>query len=229
MNKNDFVRSVEDFTGEKMKGGEKTLLLLERAQVKGRLRLFLPWAAPADGRSAVGKEDVKTIEWLFSSNGLINMFSNNIGRTDVIWMPADSYARRNGFNMEQATRYWSNIRSTIENFRNVISVPASVIEDQPVMSSLSARSAYALEKLRRGTEQKVTTSARKYGDSSSSSTYELAGEYAMRRAAEALFVEEELGALWVSLNWPERDAMCGSTPRLYVPEEIRAPWLKDVA
>lgn len=69
--------------------------------------------------------------------------------------------------------------------------------------------------------------ASKYTCTTGQAAYEAAGDYTMRRAAEAGYVSGELDALWVSLNYPERDVMCSDTPRLYAPEYARTPWLKE--
>lgn len=58
--------------------------------------------------------------------------------------------------------------------------------------------------------------------------YKSAAKYSMLMVAEADYVDQELvDAIWISLNWQERDLMCGDVPRIYIPEQLRAPWLKE--
>ncbi|CAN5337637.1 hypothetical protein BH09PAT4_BH09PAT4_07400 [soil metagenome] len=141
-------------------------------------------------------------------------------------MPADSYAERNGFNMEKAGAYWQLVQNLFSSQQLVEFVPSSRLEGCKIMDSYRAQNAYALEKLNNGTRQKVVAAAAKYTNLTGSEAYKSAADYAMRRAAEARFVLYDLQALWISLNWPERDAMCGDTPRIYAPAEMRTPWLQ---
>lgn len=227
MKKSNLASAIADITQDKPKGGARLEALLERAEQKETLRIFVPWAAPSTGRQEAKSQESATIDWLFGEGGLARTIGKYIAQLEVVVMPADSYARRNGFCMTSARSYWSNVRRLMTSYTEVFFLPSSQIEAQPVMSALRAQESYALERLGSGTAQKIVQSAAKYSGLSNETAYEMAAEYSMFRAAEARFVEENLQALWVSLNWPERDSMCGNTPRIYIPEDIRAPWLKE--
>ncbi|MGH7241479.1 MAG: hypothetical protein ACREGB_04240 [Candidatus Saccharimonadales bacterium] len=134
---------------------------------------------------------------------------------------------RNGFDMEAAGSYWRGVQDLFAENLQCRFLPSSRIEAASCLRTYMASEAYALERLNAGTRQKVVEAARKYSAAPDAEAYESAGEYAMYRAAEAKFVTNDLQALWVSLNWPERDVMCGDTPRLYAPESVRTPWLKE--
>jgi hypothetical protein len=163
--------------------------------------------------------------WLLGEKGLIPSLEEAVS-TEVLIMPADSYMQRNGFDMKRCQQYWDGVRQQLCGLAVVTFVPSSRLEATPGMSRYQAECAYALEALPDGTRSKVVAAACKYSGLTGYRAYEKAGEYAMCRAAEARFVEQDLQALWVSLNWPERDAMCGDTPRVYAPEAVRTPWLK---
>lgn len=184
----------------------------------------MPWAAPPDGRIELGAE-VSTIEWLMGKQGLASKLGQLIA-VETIVMPADSYVRRNGFDMQNVAAYWQRVQAQLLSRSEVVFVESSRIEACGIMKQYMAQESYALERLNPGTQQKVIAAAAKYTNQSGEEAYMSAADYAMRRAAEARFVQYDFQALWVSLNWPERDAMCGATPRVYVPEELRTPWLQ---
>lgn len=209
------------------KGGEKLDRLLKYAEQKGELRIFVPWAAPPTGRDWINVPEGETLLWLFGKDGLTKSLGDLV-RVEPIVMPADSYAHRNGFDMIRANCYWSSVKKCVSELDEATFLPSSSIEELPVMSRYLAEEAYALERLNPKTANKVMEAAQKYTGASYEDAYESAAEYTMQRAAEGRFVYESLNALWVSLNWPERDAMCEDTPRIYVPESIRTPWLKEV-
>lgn len=227
MRKTLLAEKLEEYSGERLRGGEKTAKFMGRVEQKQRLRLFVPWAAPASGRDALGEADRRTIDWLFAADGLVDIAGQCAVQTEVILMPADSYAARNGFNMERAQLYWEAVAKEVEQYLTPLLLPASTIEQQPIMRRYMARRAYALEQLPPQTSKKVIAAAMKYADIDPSGAREAAGQYAMIRAAEADYVEVDLNALWVSLNVPERDMMCADGPRLYVPDSMRTPWLKE--
>ena len=222
---NPLAEKISGLCEGKPKGGEQYQNLLKTADSKGVLDIFIPWAAPPSGRK-LNKEDLRTIAYTFGDEGLVNSLSSAV-RTRTIVMPADSYAQRNGFDMDKANQYWSDVRETIgqTSVRELIWLPSSVIEQWPSYTKYRATEAYALEKLDPKTREKIVDAASKY-NADSPDSYESAAEYAMGRAAEGRVVRD-MGALWVSLNWPERDAMCGDTPRIYTPIEVRTPWLKE--
>jgi hypothetical protein len=205
------------------KGGNGYQQLLTTAAEEAKLRLFIPWAAPADGRRKAEDRERATLSWIYDSGGFVRSLSK-IVNTEVTLMPADSYAERNGFNLVHAWKYWDSVTELLWD-KTFQLLPASQIEDSPDGRRLRAEEAYALEKMNPATREKVIAAACKYTRSTETDPYQNAAEYAMARAAESRYVAEALGALWVSLNWPERDAMC-NTPRVYAPEEVRTPWLK---
>lgn len=219
-------RTIACICEGKAKGGDSYMRLLKRAQRKGNITLFVPWAAPPQQREKADRREALTLEWLFGREGLVPELSRQIDVQTIV-MPADSYACRNNFNMPSATAYWSSVKKLISGTTKTVFIPSSYIERQPVVRRLMAEEAYAFEKMNPKTREKVLAAAVKYTGMNDAEAYEQAAEYAMTRAAEARFVDEELGALWISLNWPERDAMCGETPRVYAPVEVRTPWLKQ--
>ncbi len=225
MRTNDLSGTIAETIQDKPKGGEQYVRTIDRALQKGILDLFVPWAAPPNGRSMAGSEQ-RSIEWLLGENGLIQKIGGVV-KTRLIVMPADSYVKRNGFDMEAANSYWDEVALSLseKKKKDFFWLPSSEIEELPSYSQYCAEEAYALEAIEPKTRVKILEAAEKYA-SNSADAYEAAGEYAMRRAAEARVVKD-MGAIWVSLNWPERDIMCGDTPRVYVPERVRTPWLKE--
>jgi hypothetical protein len=208
-----------------LRAGNVWTAFIDYASQKGKLRLFVPWAAPPDGRAQPGAAENRTAEWLAGDNGLAAKLGGLIAVETVV-MPADSYAERNGFDMGKAGAYWQLVQNLFSSQQLVEFVPSSKVEGYRIMDSYMAQDAYALEKLNEGTRQKVVAAAAKYTNLAGIEAYQSAADYAMRRAAEARFVQYDLQALWISLNWPERDAMCGDTPRVYAPAEMRTPWLQ---
>lgn len=229
MKKPELADGLEQYTGERLRGGERALSLMRRAEQKQILRLFFAWAAPASGRDALGSSERRTIDWLFATDGLVSIPGKYEVAVEAVLMPADTYAARNGFDMTRANRYWRRVAKEVGQYISPVVMPASVIETQPGMQEYMATRAYALEKLDRKTREKICQAACKYTAADKKSAYEAAGEYAMFRAAEADYVDNDLNALWVSLNVPERDSMCAPGPRLYVPESVRTPWLQEDA
>ena len=223
----DLASAITERLIEKPKGGNTLLSLLSRAESKQELRLFVPWAVPPSGRSELLTYDTRAIDWLAGEGGLLSTISKFVDQPQLIIMPADSYAKRNGFDMTRANQYWRNIRGYLTTYVPATFILASQMEAIPAMTQLQAEEAYALESLAPKTAAKVLTAAERYSSAQDSSeVYIKAGEYCMARAAEARFVTEVLDALWLSYNWPERDAMCGDSPRLYAPEIVRTPWLQ---
>lgn len=218
----EVVRSVAN---GKPKGGDRLLQLLDRAAETRSLGLFVPWAAPPNGRTTLGRE-YETLGWIAAVAEKLG----SLATVSTTFMPADSYAARNNFDMARASAYWE---TAMEAARNVVGgavrvLPASAIEADPRYEAYMARQSYAFERLLEPQRAKVMASAAKYaGAVSREAAYESAADYVMRRAAEADWVSAELGTLWISLNYPERDCMCGDTPRVYAPEQVRTPWLKE--
>jgi hypothetical protein len=217
---------IKNFTGCKPKGGDRLQQKLSQLITDNSLRLFIPWAANMDGRTTLSAADRLTIDWLFDSNGLVQRISK-FGKVSCMLMFADTYAMRNGFDMDSANEYWTNISASISEAAIVSFTATSLLEDAEMMF-LRAKNAYAFERLIPAQRSKILLAAAKYsGIVDEYEVYESAAEYSMLRAAEADYVDKQLDALWVSLNWPERDIMCGDVPRIYAPETLRAPWLKE--
>lgn len=227
MKKSNTAQAIAGATQNKLRGGQRTEALLQRAEEKGELRVFVPWAAPPCGRAEPGEAEAKTIDWLFGESSLYTAVAKYVERPRFIIMPADSYAKRNGLDMKCADEYWSVVACVIADYVSVTWMPASQIETQPIMQSYRAEQSYALDKIDQTTARKIISAAEKYSMPTRADVYSAAAQYSMYRAAEAQYVEQDLGALWVSLNWPERDSMCGETPRAYAPEQFRTPWLKE--
>lgn len=216
---------VRNYSGCKPKGGEKLAGKIGNAVMKGGIDIFIPWAAPANGRTEIGSPELQTIEWLFDSNGLKERLKKFFDVNSLV-MFADTYALRNNFDITKAKMYWRNVSDLIGSTDQNYFTATSVLEDSR-MVQLRAREAYAFERLEPKQQEKILEAAEKYSSKSDyDEVYEAAAEYSMLRAAEAAYVNEAMDAVWVSLNWPERDIMCGDVPRLYIPEELRAPWLK---
>ncbi len=226
MNTSQLTTALAEITGEHPKGGTTLLTLLERAERKQQLNFFVPWAAPPNGRTTPQDAEYRAIDWIGGESGLLATTAKFVGNVSLLVMPADSYAWRNNFDRGAAETYWQNIAAALQEVTTVTFIPSSTIEAAPRQQQLMAEEAYALERLQDSTREKVLTAAGRYSGAPAVDVYNKAGEYCMARAAEARFVVEELDALWVSLNWPERDAMCGASPRLYGPEYIRTPWLQ---
>jgi hypothetical protein len=212
---------------DRPKGGDRLLSLLESAERKDEIRLFIPWAAPPNGRTEVGESELGTIRWLIGKDGIASTIGQFVNNISVIVMPADSYMRRNNYFMPGAQRYWQNTVNTMRTCAPVTLLPSSVIGRQPIMAQYMAEEAYAFERLDTKTAGKVLASAQRYTNSNGLEAYQQAAQYCMARAAEARFVSEDLNALWISCNWQERDVMCSDAPRVYIPEPLRTPWLKE--
>lgn len=216
---------IKSFTGCKPKGGQDLQQKFGRFLAEDNIRLFVPWAATADGRTELSGSDRQTLDWLFTEGGLMDRISK-FGNATCLMMFADTYARRNAFDMDAASEYWANVSSYVPPDQAASFTATSVLEDAQ-METLKAQKSYAFEQLDPEQRRKILEAAAKYsGAENEAEIYESAAQYSMLRAAEAAYVDTELDAAWVSLNWPERDIMCGDTPRVYVPESIRAPWLK---
>lgn len=199
---------------------------IDSAARKGTLRLFIPWAAPPSGRTDVTSAEISTVEWLLGEKGLAVRLGE-IVCTESIVMLADSYARRNNYDMQKAKEYWQDVKRLTADEARVTFIRSSDIEKSPGFVYYLAEEAYALEKVVYGNRVKIIDAATKYTGLTGDEAYQSAAEYAMQRAAEARFVVQDLQALWISLNWPERDAMCDDSPRVYVPEKVRTPWLRS--
>lgn len=206
----------------KPKGQQRYSQLLERAAENDQLTLFVPWAAPPTGRTELGQSERKTLQWLLDAAAKIG----EVVTTNTILMPADAYAARNGFNLVRAQTYWGNVIAITER-QGFTTLPTTEIEEDPAYATYLARQSYAFEKLPDVQQAKIMKSAQKYSGSPGDNIYESAADYSMRRAAEAEYVDKELGVLWISLNYPERDVMCGEAPRIYAPEDVRTPWLRE--
>ena len=217
------VRSVAE---GKPKGGARLDALLNQATRTERLQLFIPWAAPPGGRTKLTYE-TETLDWLTTIVAKLG----SLVTIQATLMPADSYAARNGYDMTQAEYYWTAVaEAAAERLGDTASVrvlPASAIEDAPTYADYLACRSYVFESLPQQQQAKIVAAASKYTGTAGQAAYESAADYAMRRAAEADYVSNELSALWISLNYPERDVMCGDTPRFYAPEAVRTPWLKE--
>lgn len=205
------LEKVRERADGKPKGGTRLETLIGRAEQAGRLTLFVPWAAPVGGRAELSREP-ETIAWLADTAQVFGA----VVLVRLVMMPADSYAERNGFDMSRSGRYWKTVevaaRAALAGAAEFVQLAASVVERQPEYQTYLAKNAYALERLNPKTAAKIIEAASRYAGLSSQAAYEDAGRYAMTRAAEADYASNELGALWVSLNYPERDAMCGDTP-----------------
>lgn len=220
-------------TGYKPCGAENCTKRLKELAEYNVWRLFIPWAAPPSEREMTTERDKDTLSWLFGTDGLIPKLSK-VMPVECIVMFADIYAERNGISMDNANQYWKAIETELTGVPGVEFVRTSQF-DVATMDRLKAEESYAFERLlqKYGTIPKTAVSkilqaAIKYGQSDNDQEiYESAAEYTMLRSAEGRYVDENLGALWVSLNWPERDVMCQNVPRLYIPQGLRAPWLKD--
>lgn len=221
-----FAFELKELTKNKPKGGERFLVAAQQATETKEFRLFVPWAAPPSGRTELAQADRAAIDWLSSPNGLVGRIAT-YGEVSCTVMFADVYMERNKFDMNRAWRYWQQISGYLDRTLDVEYITTSSIEDNR-MRQLRAQKAYALEELGEPQKEKIIRSAAKYSSLTDTSLiYESAAEYTMLRAAEAEYVALELNAFWVSLNWPDRDIMCRDVPRIYVPEELRAPWLKE--
>ena len=217
---------IKEFTGMKPVGGARLQNKLRRGVENDSLRLFIPWAAYSGGRTEPTASDRMTLDWLFEPGGFVERVSK-FGKTVCLMMFADTYVRRNGFDMGEVKEYWAGISASISDAANVTFTTTSLLEDSR-MEYFRAKNAYAFERLDLGQQRKILQAASRYsGATDELEVYESAAEYSMLRAAEAEYVDQELDAIWVSLNWQERDLMCGDVPRVYVPEKLRAPWLKE--
>lgn len=221
------VKKIIEVTGFRPIGGERYQERKSTFNKVKEARLFLPWAAPADGRTELRDPEVHTLQWLFGENSLTGTLEELFGVVSYMVMFADEYAQENGFDMNAARIYWSNVREAVPSSVDASYTSTTELNDQQMLD-LRLKNAYALEKLDPIYQTRILSAAKKYsGGESEIDTYQAAAQYCMRRAAEAEYVDEQLDALWVSLNWPERDIMCGNVPRLYVPTDIRTPWLKS--
>lgn len=217
---------IKDFTGMKPVGGERLQQKLRQGVEGDSFRLFVPWAAYSGGRIEPTLSDRMTLDWLFEPGGLVERIGK-FGKTTCLMMFADTYVSRNGFDMDMVTEYWANISASVSENADITFTTTSLLEDAQ-MERLRAKNAYAFEKLEPGQRRKILQAASRYsGATGEREIYESAAEYNMLRAAEAEYVDQELDAIWVSLNWQERDLMCGNAPRIYIPEQLRAPWLKE--
>lgn len=223
--KNPIKAEIEAFTDYQPKGGDRLQRLLDGFVQREEVRLFVPWAIASNGRTELNTRDTRTLDWLFGDSGLGSRLSR-FGEVSWRVMFADAYALRNGADISVANAYWTCVSETLGGVAKVEFVNSSDLERDPKMKQLQAENAYALEKLRPSTRDKVVNAAGKYGSGEDGTDgYSEAARYAMFRSAEADYVECVLGELWVSMNWPDRDAMCADAPRMYVPEDVRAPWL----
>ena len=216
-------RGIRSVTGFKAKGGERFDSIIEGFRIDGGSRLFIPWAAPADGREAVGSPEKDTVGWL--GEELPQIFGS-IGRITTRVMFADRYAEMNGFDMELANRYYDQVRELWQNLVSQSGITleftraSQVIEGEPDLDLGRDK----LNDLKPELREKILKAARKYGGEVDGET--AAARYCAMRFTEAQSVADE-GQLWVSLNWPERDAMTGDAPRMYVPGGARTPWSKS--
>lgn len=219
----EVLSKIKDNSGIKPKGGDQLLDMLNKFQNEGEVRLFIPWAASRGGRP-FNQIDQSTIDGIVEA--IIGPISS-LGNVKALVMFANTYATANGFDLNTAGRYWAEVSDSFtQSLGANVQFTASSLLSGPKMDKLLAEEAYAFEKMPNGTGNKVLGAAERYTPPDSpESPIEAARRYAMWRAAEARYVKE-LSALWVSPNFPERDSMCGEAPRLYLPEDIRAPWLK---
>lgn len=223
---NEAALEIKTLTGCRPVGGEDFLRRLGQMTLDGNINLFIPWAATSSGRTELIGTERNTLKWLFGYDGLRTRLQK-FGDVNCLVMLADIYAERNGFDMYNAESYWMNVREYAEDLAPVEVTRTSAFDGQAMRTAV-ARNSYAFESLSEQQQTKILSSAARYsGLSEPQAVYESAAEYCMLRAGEAEYVSSELGTLWVSLNWPERDIMCRETPRMYVPEALRAPWLKD--
>lgn len=215
-------KNIRQVTGFKPKGGERLDPILESFIRNGESRLFVPWAAPADGRVTIGPEE-STVQCTVAA---MQRIFENCGSLVFRVMFADKYARRNGFDTVKANEYYDKIRGLWEdNLPSGAKVDFTSASDMLAGEPNPERGFLILESLDTKQRAKIIEAAKKYspGDDPAEAT----AEYCDLRNEEAQRVARE-GLLWVSLNWPERDAMTGSAPRVYVPESVRTPWLKEL-
>ena len=224
---NKVRKELIDLSGGEVRpiGGDKFRARIVDFLLSGSGRIFVPWAAPPSGRTQATSFETATIDWLFGSNGVVDRLSKFFD-IETILMPADTYVERNGFDMQNVRQYWQNVGGLI-TCSTVRTAPTSELENDGLQEYV-ARAAYTFESLDPQQQAKIAQSAQKYASTTSpAEARESAAVYTMLRAGEARFVDEQLDALWISLNYPERDIMAADVPRAYAPECMRVPWLRE--